>query len=740
MRNQHIEETEEIRRFWRHLFGGQQGRLMVWTGIRGDDGKIVEGSPRSNIFNYPSADESAAQWALEKSAEGHEVYFCSHLLTGPERVKANAAEITALWGDLDGAAVPNATLTPTAVVESSPGRFHCYWRLKAAIPPAAAEQLNRRIADRVGADASGFDLTQLLRVPYTRNHKYQGEPVVEVKELLSSTSYAPGELERVLPAAGGEPEPNRGEQVCEGDEPPVALSEGALRVWRGEVPKVKDGGEVDKSKTLFAIGRVLYEAGANRRVVVEGLRERDEALGFRKYSVNRDGGKREYERIFEKLQACGRTQQKSAPAPKTAPKTAPKAAPKAAPEAAAKEWPVMGGDAYKGLLGEVVSLVSPHTEGDPVAVLVSAIVGFGNAIGRGPYVQIGATRHHTNLFAGIVGATAKGRKGSSWSPVMNILHAVDAAWVENRVVSGLSSGEGLIAEVRDPVHVVGDDGEVKVTDPGETDKRLLIVEGELAQPLKALKREGNTLSPVLRNGWDGETLRTLVKTNPYKATDPHMSILGHITIEELLRHLTETEMANGLANRFLWVLAKRSKSLPFGGAWHTVDLAPLTTELVAAVEFAAQDVRMEFADEAKNLWVEAYEHLTEERYGMFGAVTARAEAQALRLAMIYALLDLSTKIKKIHVESALEVWEYAEESARYIFGDSIGDPEADKVLTSIKRAGGFLTRTEVSNIFSNHKKKRELERIREVLTTARRINVTIEHLGADKPTEMWRLA
>jgi len=70
-------------------------------------------------------------------------------------------------------------------------------------------------------------------------------------------------------------------------------------------------------------------------------------------------------------------------------------------------------EAYRGIFGRLVELAADHTEGDPVALLASIITAFGSAVGRGPYMQVGATRHHPNLFCGIVGDTAKGRKGST---------------------------------------------------------------------------------------------------------------------------------------------------------------------------------------------------------------------------------------------------------------------------------------------------------------------------------------
>jgi hypothetical protein len=404
-------------------------------------------------------------------------------------------------------------------------------------------------------------------------------------------------------------------------------------------------------------------------------------------------------------------------------------------------WPTMEEEAYRGIFGRVVELAEEHTEGDPVALLASAFTAFGSAVGRGAYMQIGATRHHPNLFCAIVGDTAKGRKGSTWDPVENIMHASDRRWTENRIQSGLSSGEGLISEVRDPIEAPDKDGKMRTVDAGVSDKRLLVQEGELSQALKVMKREGNTLSPVLRNAWDGKTLKTMVKHSPLRATSPHVCILGHITAGELVKHLTETEMANGLANRFVWMVVKRSKRLPFGGEWHTANLQPISREIVGALEFATGEHRMGWAEDARPLWVEAYDTLTEDRPGMFGAVTARAEAQTLRLAMLYALADCSYEIRRTHAESALAVWEYAEESARFVFGDAIGDADADRVLEELKVHEEGMTRTEVRDLFGRNRSGEELDRIMEVLAAAGRIRVTKHRgSGSKKPVERWHAA
>jgi AAA domain/RepB DNA-primase from phage plasmid/Primase C terminal 1 (PriCT-1) len=183
---------------WHHIFSDERGLLHIWTAVRDSGGALIR--PKSNNFNYPKAAAAAAQWALEQSDKGREVYFCAHLLSSPERLKENAGAVHTLWFEKDGGEVPNGRLAPSAVVESSPRRYHGYLRLTDPIPPEVAEQLNKRLAHATKADPSGADLTQLLRVPETVNHKYSEQPVVKVLNLDESRTYTPAELEEILPS------------------------------------------------------------------------------------------------------------------------------------------------------------------------------------------------------------------------------------------------------------------------------------------------------------------------------------------------------------------------------------------------------------------------------------------------------------------------------------------------------------------------------------------------------------
>jgi hypothetical protein len=259
----------------------------------------------------------------------------------------------------------------------------------------------------------------------------------------------------------------------------------------------------------------------------------------------------------------------------------------------------------------------------------------------------------------------------------------DQEWLDQCNQTGLSSGEGLIWAVRDAIEAkepMRIEKERRVTgyqtiikDHGVEDKRLMVVEPEFSSPLRVSERDGNTLSPVIRQAWDTGKLSVLSKNSPARATGAQISIIGHISQNELLKYLTGCEAANGFANRFLWVAAKRSKELPDGGSLHSVDFAPMIRRLSDAVRFARTVGEMKRDEGARELWHELYGQLSRDRMGLFGAVTSRAEAHVLRLSCLYALLDCSAIVRFPHLTGALEAWRYCEDSCRFIFGDALGD-------------------------------------------------------------------
>jgi hypothetical protein len=277
-----------------------------------------------------------------------------------------------------------------------------------------------------------------------------------------------------------------------------------------------------------------------------------------------------------------------------------------------------------------------------------------------------------------------------------------------------------------------------VEDPGVSDKRVLLIEPEFSSPLRMMEREGNTLSAVLRDAWDTGTLRTLTKNSPARATGACISIIAHITRDELLRNLTSTEAGNGFANRFLWLCARRSKMLPEGGRIGSANLAPIVARLKQAVNFGQSAGELERDEYARRAWCAVYEQLSEGKPGLLGSVTSRAEAQVVRLSLLYALLDCSPMICAEHLEAALAVWDYCEASAKYVFGDTLGDPVADAILTALKAAPEGLTRTDIAGLFGRHKSTGQIDgALAAIEGLGRAMRQTEKTCG--RPVERWKM-
>lgn len=398
--------------------------------------------------------------------------------------------------------------------------------------------------------------------------------------------------------------------------------------------------------------------------------------------------------------------------------------------------------AYYGVVGEIVKEIEPYTEADPVAILLQLLVALGALIGKTARFIVEADIHYFNLFLAVIGETAKGRKGTSLGYAKRIVNSIEVDF-NKCIKSGLSSGEGVIWQVRDPITKIEAIREKKeiigyrdvISDPGIEDKRLLVVETEFASPLKVMRREGNTLSPVLRNAWDHGDLQTLTKNSPAVATNAHVSIIAHITKEELLKQLSDTDIANGFANRFIFVSSKRSRYLPFGGS-ERINYALFNKKLREAVKFAKSIKDVTWSDKAKPLWEAVYPSLSDVKPGLSGLLLSRSEAQVMRISGLYAILDKSSHIKPEHLKAALAVWEYSEKSVEYIFQGTQEDVNSNKTLSLINKHIEGISKTGIFSAFNNHLEANELDRTLGKLSSLGLIYSKTERTSG-KSKEVW---
>jgi hypothetical protein len=409
-------------------------------------------------------------------------------------------------------------------------------------------------------------------------------------------------------------------------------------------------------------------------------------------------------------------------------------------------WPKpLSQAAYHGLAGEVVHVIEPHSEADPVALLIQFLVGVGAALGRTAHFFAEGEAHYPNEFVMLVGKTAKGRKGTSWGRCRRVLETADPPFVRDRILGGLSSGEGLIWACRDPINKrqpVKQRGRIVSyeevqEDPGVDDKRLLAFEPEFASVLRRIEGQGNTLSALLRQAWETGDLRTLTKNSPAKTTGAHVALVAHITCEELRRHLSATEQANGFGNRFCFFCVKRSKVLPEGGSLEVTTVEALGRRVADALTFGRTIDEVRRDDDTRAVWAQVYGPLSEGKPGLAGSLLARAEAHVMRFALIFAVLDGSRLVRVEHLLAALALWEFSEQSVRYVFGDSLGDPLADELLRLLRAAGkAGMTRTEMSDYLGRHQSADRVNQALGLLLESKLARLERFQTGG-RPSERW---
>ncbi len=393
---------------------------------------------------------------------------------------------------------------------------------------------------------------------------------------------------------------------------------------------------------------------------------------------------------------------------------------------------------YAGLVGRYVDAYNRYTEAHPTQVAVQLLIAIGNAVGRQPHLYVGETRHGLQNNALIVGRTAEARKGDGGNIAIHALAQADELWAAN-IRDGLSSGEGLIYHVRDEIKKVDKkNGDETVVDPGVPDKRLLVVETEFANVLKNFERQGNTLSVVIRNAWDGKpVLRSMTKNSPTRATGAHISILGHTTPEDLHAYLSSVDAANGLGNRFLFVETDRARHLPLPERVPDAIREQLVGEVTGVLSAAKRVGEMHFSPDAAEVWKRLYPKLTRSRPGLIGGLLARNAAHVRRLSALYALLDGDSLVQVSNLNSALAVWDVCVASVERIFAGRTGNTDADRIDESMI-PGTEMTFTEIrEQVFSRKITSGRLKSALALLTEMGRYVVFPQETGG-RPAQVVR--
>lgn len=391
-----------------------------------------------------------------------------------------------------------------------------------------------------------------------------------------------------------------------------------------------------------------------------------------------------------------------------------------------------------GLVGDVARAGSEGTEANPYAIAANFMAYLSCAIGRGPYLPIGNTWHHARLYILHIGRSGRGRKGDA----VSLVNRLDTALRQLRETAappihrgGLSSREGLVSLFHDGYK----NGKLEV--PAIQDKRLWVVESEFANVLHQGRREGNTLSAALRDCWDGVSLKPATKSNRLYASHPHLCLSGAISPSELLSLMRARELTNGFANRFLMIWAERERIVPFPQATPQDAVDALAARVLSVLEFVQAErvnerdhLPVTLTAQAQSIYSQLYrgeliddsagEHVT--------AVLERRAPMLLRLAMIFALCDLQTRIDVQHILAAMGWIRHGVESAKFVFlkatdaADTIRTNAAVKKIVEFLRLKGQSTRWQItSECFQGHASKAIIDAAIERLLLASPPQITV---------------
>lgn len=403
--------------------------------------------------------------------------------------------------------------------------------------------------------------------------------------------------------------------------------------------------------------------------------------------------------------------------------------------------PIAHDEMFPGVLGELVTLCCQQSEAVPAAVGAYAIALFSALVGPTVYYQLGDERRWLNNYYLLVGPSGMGKGASEYGPrrifrrVENLLAERFAQhWKQGMTEGlteypsldihdgGLSSGEGLATAKADDLKMGKDEPPVQVTD-----KRFLLLEPEFGNVLNMAQRKGNTLSHVLRNGYDGKTIRPLTKRDRVCVTDPFFVMVGSITPGELTGHDQNAVMTvNGMLNRTLMLWTRTNRMQPIPVPIPEVPLNQLADVLAERVLFArdnrfethfrkqaeaARPVRM--SPEAEQFWIEHYSMMMNGAdCALVKTLCQRHRLHVLILSSLFALLDGQWMISADHIACARHWANFARRSVIYSYRHFEGQQSAKHhrttamvVLNAIDdliNKNGECKTSDLYHWFSNH--------------------------------------
>jgi hypothetical protein len=346
---------------------------------------------------------------------------------------------------------------------------------------------------------------------------------------------------------------------------------------------------------------------------------------------------------------------------------------------------------WRGLFKDYLDLVASTTEAADAFHYAAFLQVFGCTIGRRLHVYH-AGRQFPNFYNCLVGRSGLTRKDTTWSraeSVLNDLHAYseDEASPPFKAVRGLRSFEGLLDELA-----------------GERKVRLIMLGELLSLFAKASQQSLSNIIPGLTEFYDmKDIVNPPVHQKDVKpAKEPFLSIMAGTTQDWLQKALTERDIYGGFANRWLFFFGLPKEPMPNPPKMDQNKRTKLVIDLNQLREWAVgvPNGEITMSVEANTLFEDYYREYYRrcQQPGLIPTLIVRIQDFIWKIALLYAVDNMSNTISREHLEAAIAVGKYLEASVAEVFagfGTSNGKAQETRLLDFLKAENGPVPERDV---------------------------------------------
>lgn len=381
--------------------------------------------------------------------------------------------------------------------------------------------------------------------------------------------------------------------------------------------------------------------------------------------------------------------------------------------------PLLPDKAMPGLLGDCVRAVCKTSEVHPSSALMGILSRFASHVSS-PFIEYGGARHHCCINGVFVGNSPQSWRAMLFKDIDLIFDGIPNA--VQKIQGNMLCGKSLIEPVRDNIPSYGPKGNASSV---SNDKRLLFYEQEFRSALAHAKGPVNTLSQTISGLFNHGSASQNLKIGKISAQEAHVIVLAQTSCTNFSILRKEVEQSNGFASYFLWFLVDRPKEVPRPQGISDEELRHFQGLIANRIRGAEGLTLVKMTRQAKEMWDNRYSDLTKNVPGVVGVVVSRFEIQAIRLALLYAIVAGRKRIQTEDLRAAYALLQYARESACIIFnGEQQGDNYREKILCALNAAPNHeLSRTQISGVFNRNAASADIDAALQRMTELEQVKI-----------------